>query len=189
MDGGDNDDDRRFARRVNLTTVPIALALIGRFTWMGSTGSRFVLAPMGGFLALGLTSSIVVRRHRRRRERERQQLRVPYEPLVVRDPTSGRVGPAETFAGSRPARLASALRAVIVRRRIRAQSPASIEDVQTSLAQAAQIEDVHCSWHPVPDGVASELAASIPGAKGNGYLYVRGLLRSGPTTTFQATTT
>jgi hypothetical protein len=189
VDGGDNDDDRRFARRVNLTTFPIALTLMGLFMWMGITGSRFVLAPFGGFVALGLTSSIIVARHRRRRERERLQLRVPYEPLLVRDPTTGRVGPVEAFAGSRPARVATAVRGVIARRQIGARSEASIEDVQSILARAAQIEDVECSWHPARDGVTCELAASIPGANRNGRLYVRGVLRAGPPTTFQGTTT
>ena len=189
LDGGDNDDDRRFARRVNFTTFPIALALMGLFVWMASIGSRFALAPFGAFFALGLTTSIVVGRHRRRTARERQQLRPPYEPLLVRDPTTGRVGPPEAFSGSRPARLASAVRGVIARRQIGAQSEASIEEVQSSLARAAEIEDVQWSWHPVPDGIACELAASIPRANRNGRLYVRGVLRVGRTTTFQGTTT
>jgi hypothetical protein len=166
----------------------VAVVLFALYVWLVVIGSPLAPVAIWALVVLIPVRGLYLWQRQRRMERERHALSPP-EPLIVRNPRTGRVGPAEAVAGPLPGRIVRAVRATLLSRAVAAESADPVLEVQQRLQRAAAIEDARYSWRPTPDGVAIELGVCVPRIRRypmEPELVVRGELRPGPVTTFRA---
>jgi hypothetical protein len=168
--------------------LSVAALLFGLSFWLVVIGSPLAPVAFWALVALIPARSLYLWQRQRRMERERHA-QSPSEPLIVRNPRTGRVGPAEEVAGLLPGRIVRAVRATLLSRAVAAESADPVLEVQQRLQRAATIEDARYSWRPTPEGVAIELGVCVQRLRQyrmEPELVVRGELRPGPVTTFRA---
>lgn len=164
--------------------MPLGLLAMGGVLVLLATGSRFTFVAVLACFALTVAWNgyVLVRRQRLRRQYEARASRASIRPGT--GGPVGRMAPAHAAPGV-PARFARGLRSIAWSTQVSATSSASLLEVQSALARAADRAGAAFSWHPVPDGIAVEWRVRPANIRNQMFMRCTGQVRTdGTRTTF-----